>query len=102
MPSDHELTLFYAARSRPPAGRNINYFKDDGADPDPVRLRSDDQSRRAEASGSARPGDVAEAVPEIPLYNVTRFDAVPAGLQRFKGNPTNTGIFWNVHEWELK
>jgi len=20
----------------------------------------------------------------------------------FKGNPTNAGIFWNVHEWEIK
>jgi len=27
---------------------------------------------------------------------------VPAALQHFKGNPTNTGIFWNVHEWEIK
>ena len=38
-------------------------------------------------------------MPEIPLYSVTRLDAVPATLQNFKGNPTNTGIFWNVHEW---
>jgi hypothetical protein len=45
---------------------------------------------------------VSEAVPEIPLYSVTRLDAVPASLQHFKGNPTNTGIFWNVHEWEIK
>ena len=45
---------------------------------------------------------VSEAAPEIPLYSVTRLDAVPASLQHFKGNPTNTGIFWNVHEWEIK
>ena len=45
---------------------------------------------------------LAELVPEIPLYNVTRLDAVPSTLRHFKGNPTNTGIFWNVHEWEIK
>ena len=45
---------------------------------------------------------IADAVPEIPLYTVTRLDAVPARLQHFKGNPTNTGIFWNIHEWEMK
>ena len=42
---------------------------------------------------------IAELAPEIPLYNVTRLDAVPASLENFKGNPTNAGIFWNVHEW---
>jgi len=26
---------------------------------------------------------------------------VPANLRNFKGNPTNAGPFWNVHEWEL-
>ncbi|PYR03585.1 MAG: hypothetical protein DMF97_01665, partial [Acidobacteria bacterium] len=29
MPSDPELTTFFAADRTPPAGRNINYFKDD-------------------------------------------------------------------------
>ena len=28
--------------------------------------------------------------------------AVPAALQNFKGNPTNAGPFWNVHEWEIR
>ena len=45
---------------------------------------------------------IADAAPEIPLYSITRLDAVPARLEHFKGNPTNTGIFWNVHEWEIK
>jgi ABC-type transport system substrate-binding protein len=45
---------------------------------------------------------ISEAAPEIPLYNVTRLDAVPATLANFKSNPTNVGIFWNVHEWEIK
>jgi ABC-type transport system substrate-binding protein len=45
---------------------------------------------------------IADAVPEIPLYSVTRLDAVPATLEHFKGNPTNTGIFWNVHEWAIR
>ncbi|PYR00612.1 MAG: hypothetical protein DMF97_09170, partial [Acidobacteria bacterium] len=45
---------------------------------------------------------VADAVPELPLYTVTRLDAVPKTLQHFKGNPTNTGVFWNVHEWDIR
>ena len=45
---------------------------------------------------------LSELVPELPLYNVTRLDAVPTTLKNFKGNPTNTGIFWNIHEWEIR
>ena len=29
-------------------------------------------------------------------------DAIPYNLENFRGNPTNTGIFWNVHEWRLR
>ena len=45
---------------------------------------------------------IAELAIEIPLYNVTKLDAVPSTLQGFKGNPTNAGAFWNVHEWEVR
>ena len=44
---------------------------------------------------------VAQLVPELVLYNTAKIDAVPASLRNFKGNPTNAGPFWNVHEWEL-
>jgi hypothetical protein len=27
---------------------------------------------------------------------------VPARLTGFTGNPTNTGPFWNVHQWTLE
>jgi peptide/nickel transport system substrate-binding protein len=102
MPADPELTTFFAADRTPPAGRNINYFRDDEitklvyasdrtVDPNERRMLL----QRAQAL-------IAEAVPEIPLYNVTRLDAVPAALQHFKGNPTNTGVFWNVHEWRIE
>ena len=101
MPSDPELTTFFAADRTPPAGRNINYFRDDAL----TRLlyasdRTVDRSERKRLLQEAQ-RLIAEAAPEIPLYNVTRLDAVPATLQHFKGNPTNTGIFWNVHEWEI-
>jgi peptide/nickel transport system substrate-binding protein len=102
MPSDPELTTFFAADRTPPAGRNINYFKDDEL----TRLlyasdRTVDREKRKQMLQRAQ-AILSEAVPEIPLYNVTRLDVVPAALQHFKGNPTNTGIFWNVHEWEIK
>jgi len=44
---------------------------------------------------------VAELVPELVLYNTAKIDAVPRSMQNFKGNPTNAGPFWNVHEWDL-
>ena len=44
---------------------------------------------------------VAELVPELILYNTSKIDAVPATLRNFKGNPSNAGPFWNVHEWDL-
>src|SRR5581483_4500018 len=102
MPSDPELTTFFAADRTPPAGRNINYFKNDEL----TRLlyasdRSVDRAERKALLARAQ-AIIADAVPEIPLYSVTRLDAVPATLLNFKGNPTNTGIFWNVHEWEIK
>ncbi len=102
MPSDPELTTFFAADRTPPAGRNINYFQNEEL----TKLlyasdRTVDRSERKALLARAQ-AIVADQVPEIPLYTVTRLDAVPATLQHFKGNPTNTGIFWNVHEWEIK
>jgi len=101
MPSDPELTTFFAADRTPPAGRNINYYKDDAL----TRLlyASDRTVDRVERKRLLQEAQrlIADAVPEIPLYNVTRLDAVPASLRHFTGNPTNTGIFWNVHEWEI-
>jgi peptide/nickel transport system substrate-binding protein len=102
MPSDPELTTFFAADRMPPAGRNINYYRNEEL----TRLlyasdRTVDREERKRLLYRAQ-AIVADAVPEIPLYSITRLDAVPATLQQFKGNPTNTGIFWNVHEWEIK
>jgi peptide/nickel transport system substrate-binding protein len=102
MPSDPELTTFFAADRTPPAGRNINYYRNDAL----TRLlyasdRTIDRDERRRLLEQAQV-ILGEEVPEIPLYNVARLDAVPSSLLGFKGNPTNTGIFWNVHEWEIK
>ena len=102
MPADPELTLFFAADRTPPAGRNINYVNDDLL----TRLvyAADRTIDREERKKHLREAQIriADLAVEIPLYNVTKLDAVPASLQGFKGNPTNAGAFWNVHEWELK
>jgi peptide/nickel transport system substrate-binding protein len=102
MPADPELTLFFAADRTPPAGRNINYVNDDlltrlvyAAD----RTVNIDERKKHLREAQIR---IAELAVEIPLYNVTKLDAVPATLHGFKGNPTNAGAFWNVHEWELR
>ncbi len=101
MPSDPEITTFFASDRTPPAGRNINYIAD--ASLDSLLYASDrtvDHAKRRALLVAAQKR-LAELAPEIPLYNVTRIDAVPATLRNFKGNPTNTGIFWNVWEWEV-
>ncbi len=102
MPADPEMTLFFAGDRAPPAGRNINYFSHEQLTE--VLYASDrtvDVAKRRRLLHEAQ-RLIAEQLPEIPLYNVTRIDAVPANLANFKGNPTNTGIFWNVHEWEIR
>jgi peptide/nickel transport system substrate-binding protein len=102
MPSDPELTTFFAADRTPPAGRNINYYRNDELTT--LLYASDRTVDRAERTRLLQAAQrmLADDVPEIPLYSVTRLDAVPASLQHFKGNPTNTGIFWNVDEWEIR
>lgn len=102
MPADPEITLFFAKDRMPPAGRNINYVEDDSLT---ALLYASDRTvvlaeRRRLLHAAQR--FIADLVPEIPLYNVTRLDAVPSNLVNFRGNPTNTGIFWNVHEWEIR
>ncbi len=101
LPADPELTLFFAGDRMPPRGRNINSVADDtltalvyAAD------RTVAQSERKRILGEAQ-ARIADLAIEIPLYGVTKLDAVPARLRGFTGNPTNTGPFWNVHAWTL-
>lgn len=102
LPADPELTLFFAKDRMPPNGRNINYVTDDAltslvyaAD------RAVSQAERKRILGEAQ-ARIADLAIEIPLYGVTKLDAVPARLKGFTGNPTNTGPFWNVHAWTLE
>ena len=101
LPADPELALFFAKDRMPPHGRNINYVADDAltalvyaAD------RTVLQSERKRILGEAQMR-IADLAVEIPLYGVTKLDAVPTRLRGFTGNPTNTGPFWNVHAWTL-
>jgi peptide/nickel transport system substrate-binding protein len=102
MPADPELTLFFAADRTPPRGRNINYVSDEGL----TRLlyasdRTVDQAQRKQLLVQAQQR-IAELLPELPLYSITKLDAIPDGLKGFTGNPTNAGIFWNVHDWRFE
>ena len=86
----------------PPRGRNINYFED--ARVTELAYAADrtvDQTERKRLLVQAQQR-IAELLPELPLYSITKLDAVPAALHGFTGNPTNTGVFWNVHEWEFR
>jgi peptide/nickel transport system substrate-binding protein len=102
MPADPELTLFFAADRMPPRGRNINYFED--ARVTELAYAADrtvDQAERTRLLVEAQQR-IAELLPELPLYSITKLDAVPSALQGFTGNPTNAGVFWNVHAWAFR
>lgn len=101
LPADPELTLFFAKDRTPPAGRNINYVIDDALTT--LVYASDRTVAQAERARLLREAQarIAELAIEIPLYGVTKLDAVPTRLKGFTGNPTNTGPFWNVHAWVL-
>ena len=101
MGADPEITLFFAGDRSPPAGRNINYVQDSLLTK--LVYASDRAVDRKERESMLRQAQrrVAELAVEIPLYNTSKIDAVPAALQNFKGNPTNAGPFWNVYEWEM-
>ena len=101
MPADPELTLFFASDRTPPRGRNINYVSDEAL----TRLlyasdRTVDQAERKRLLGEAQQR-IAELIPELPLYSITKLDAVPVGLKGFTGNPSNAGVFWNVQDWRF-
>lgn len=102
MPADPELATFFAKDRMPPAGRNINYIADDSLTTLLYAADRTVEQRQRRALLVTAQQRLAELVPELPLYNVTRLDAVPSTLRNFKGNPTNTGIFWNIHEWEIR
>ena len=102
MPADPELTLFFAADRMPPHGRNINYFEDPAVTTLAYAAdRTVDQGERKRLLVQAQQR-IAELLPELPLYSITKLDAVPSSLHGFTGNPTNTGVFWNVHLWEFR
>ncbi len=99
--ADPEITTFFAADKIPPAGRNIDYLDD--AELTTLLYASDRTADRAQRGALLRQIQkrVAELVPELFLYNTSKIDAVPATLMNFKGNPSNAGPFWNVHEWTI-
>ncbi|NJK42726.1 MAG: peptide ABC transporter substrate-binding protein [Aquincola sp.] len=99
--ADPEMTLFFASDRMPPAGRNINYFKDDSLTR--MLYASDRTADEAQRIGLLKASQrrLSVLIPELPLYNTAKVDAVPTRLQGFTGNPTNAGPFWNVYQWQL-
>jgi peptide/nickel transport system substrate-binding protein len=99
--ADPEITLFFAADRAPPAGRNINFLRDDSLTA--MLYASDrtaDDAKRITLLKNAQ-RRLSLLVPELTLYNTSKVDAVPAQLQGFTGNPTNAGPFWNVYQWQM-
>lgn len=102
LPADPEITLFFAADRTPPAGRNIYFYEN--AELTEMLYASDqtvEWERRKELLFRAQE-IVARDVPLIPLYNRTIVSAFPQTLRNVRPNPTNAGLFWNVHEWTFE
>jgi peptide/nickel transport system substrate-binding protein len=99
--ADPELTLFFAKDRMPPRGRNINYFRDDSLTSMLYASDREIDAGRRNALLKQAQQRLATLVPELPLYNTAKVDAVPATLRGFTGNPTNAGPFWNVHTWSF-
>ena len=101
LPADPEITRFFASDRTPPRGRNIYYYENDELTE--LLYASDrtiDRTERKELLFRVQE-IVAREVPIIPLYNRTIVSAFPDVLRNAKPNPTNAGLFWNVHEWEI-
>lgn len=102
MPADPEVTLFFASDRIPPHGRNVNYYVNPMLDK--LLYESDrtiDRAKRKDLFWKIQ--EIIDAdQPELFLYNRVFLDAVPKGIQNFKGNPTNAGPYWNVHEWSFR
>ncbi len=99
LPADPEITLFFAADRTPPRGRNIYFYEN--SELTEILYASDqtvDVGERRDLLFRAQE-IVARDVPVIPLYNRTIVSAFPRSLRNVKPNPTNAGLFWNVHEW---
>lgn len=101
LPADPEITRFFASDRTPPRGRNIYYYENEALTE--LLYASDQTVDRAERRRLLFEAQtiVAREVPVIPLYNRTIVSAFPDTLMNVKPNPTNAGLFWNVHEWEI-
>ena len=102
LPADPEITLFFASDRTPPRGRNIYFYENEELTRTLYASgQTVDRDRRRELLFEAQ-AVVAREVPVVPLYNRTIVSAIPAALRNAKPNPTNAGLFWNVHEWEIE
>ena len=102
LPADPEITLFFASDRTPPRGRNIYFYENEELTE--ILYASDktvDRGERKELLFRAQE-IVARDVPILPLYNRTIVSGFPESLLNVKPNPTNAGLFWNVHEWEFR
>jgi peptide/nickel transport system substrate-binding protein len=91
----------YSSDFFPPRGQNNSRF-------------SHDELTRLLSKGSATVGFterkkiydevariLAEELPVIPLLWVTQLDAMPAALENYRPNPTQSGDTWNAAQWRL-
>ena len=91
----------YSSDFIPPRGQNNSRFRHDEL----TRLLSEGSAtvgfddRKKIYDEVAR--ILAEQLPVIPLLWVTQLDAMPASLENYRPNPTQSGDTWNAAQWKL-
>jgi peptide/nickel transport system substrate-binding protein len=91
----------YSGRFIPPAGQNHSRIRDERLTAllsrGSATVDFDDRKKIYDEVAAI----LAEKLPVIPLLWVTQLDAMPAGLQGYRPNPTQSGDTWNAAQWRL-
>jgi peptide/nickel transport system substrate-binding protein len=91
----------YSADFIPPKGQNNSRFRDKEL----TRLLSEGSStvgfQERRKIYDRVETILASELPVIPLLWVTQLDAMPAALENYRPNPTQSGDTWNAAQWRF-
>jgi peptide/nickel transport system substrate-binding protein len=92
----------YSETFVPPAGQNFTRIRSARL----TRLLAEGSRTVDEAARKKIYDEVAvvlaEEAPAIPLLWVTQLDCMPASLENYRPNPTQSGDTWNANEWRFR
>lgn len=100
-PDPDRFTLYHGSQIPPPEGQNFPRYRDQRLDELLETGRTTvDPARRLEIYREVQ-RIIATQVPMTPLVWRADLDPMTERLQNYRGNPTQSGDTWNIHEWRL-